>query len=162
MAVLPDDEGMDSASVDPDGRVRLDDSVETRAWPSLGDLVADYWRYQRLPRRAKASGDMAAWTCVYDLVSDPAWDRALDLIDALIAQASAYELGDVGAGPLEELVVPVAQGPRFITELETRARRDRKWATAIAGLWLDRNSDPDVNSRLALFGAHYPDGTQPD
>lgn len=153
---------MESASVDPEGRVRLDGSVETGAWPSLGDLVAGYWRYQRLPRRARALADMAAWTCVYDLVSEPAWRRALDLIDVLIAQANVHELGDVGAGPIEELGVPAAQGRRFITELETRARRDRKWAAAIAGLWLDRSSDPDVNRRLALFGARYPDGTQPD
>jgi hypothetical protein len=107
-----DDLGMDDASVGTDGQVRLDERNLVREWPALTELVADYWRYQRLSGRAREADDMAAWVCVHDLVGVPAWDRVIDLIDELLTQAAdAGEVGLVAAGPLEELVLPAEQGP---------------------------------------------------
>ncbi len=105
---------------------------------------------------------MAAWECVHDLVGEPAWERAVDLIDALLAQASDDgEAMLVGAGPLEDLLSPRTQGAMFIAGVEQHARRDRMWAVAVAGIWLDRAADPEVNRRLAVFGARHADGEAP-
>lgn len=121
---------MDLASVTLGGHVRLDDVGEVTDWPSLSEVAADYWRYQRLPDRDKKADDMAARTCVHDLVGEPAWSDALELIDVLLSHAVDGEVGLVAAGPLEELVLLAAQGPTFIPGIETRARQDSRWAAA--------------------------------
>ena len=152
---------MDNASVSSDGRVRLVEYDKVREWSSLVELAADYWRYQRLNGRQREADGMAAWTCVHDLVGEPAWEGSLDLIDALLSAADDGEIGLLAAGPLEELVYPVGQGPDFISGIEARGRRDRRWAAAISGVWLDKDADRDVNRRLARFGAKHADGQTP-
>ncbi|WP_375504752.1 hypothetical protein [uncultured Jatrophihabitans sp.] len=122
---------MDSAWVGPDGRVRLDGFDTVREWSSLADLAANYWRYQRLPNRARATAEMDAWDCVHDLVGEPAWEGAVELIASLLEVATDDdEVGLVAAGPLEELLEPVDQGPRSLMRskrvvAETSAGRQR-------------------------------------
>jgi len=52
-------------------------------WVSLHDLAADYWRWQRLSEQAKQEDEMAAWSCVDDLMRTPV-PQALDVIQALL------------------------------------------------------------------------------
>lgn len=150
------------AVVEADGRVRLDDAEFHREWVSLAALASDYLAYVRLSGKAKASADMAAWECVHDLTTPPAWLGAVDLIDALLAAASTDDdVGMIAAGPLWDLMSEPDEARRFIDAIETRARQDSGWREAVAGVWLDRDADPTVNRRLAVFGAHYPDGGRP-
>jgi hypothetical protein len=112
---------VDAAVVSADGRVRLDEVGVARQWPSVADLATDYLRYIRSSGTAKEDDDVAAWVCVIDLVSEPAWSGAVDLIDELLRQAATeYEIGMIAAGPLDELVLPGEQGPRFIESIEAR------------------------------------------
>jgi hypothetical protein len=157
-----DDRVMDAVSISSEGRVRLDEYDLVRDWLSLAELASDYWRFHRLPCPEQDADHMAAWTCVHDLVGEPAWEGALTLLDAVLAQAADDdEIGLVAAGPLEELVCPAGQGPLFISGLEFRARGDRRWALAVSMVWLDEGADADVNRRLAAFGARHPDGRAP-
>jgi hypothetical protein len=150
-----------SARVDADGRVQLDGIDVAKEWPSVAALAADYLRYERLSGEAKEADDMAAWECVFDLVSEPAWAGAVNLIDELLRQANEDEVGMIAAGPLEELVVPREQGPRFIDAIEVHAREDQRWIHAVASIWFNRDASADVNQRLAVFGARRADGSMP-
>jgi hypothetical protein len=156
---------MDEVAVDRDGRVRLHATCGgvRREWQSLPDLATDYVAFVKLSSEAMDSADWAAWDCVEDLTDRPAWAGVVDLIGALLAAAGDDAVGLIAPGPLWEIINDPAEAPRFIDEIEARARLDSLWASAVAGVWLNSEDIEltDVNRRLARFGARYADGTSP-
>ena len=134
------------AVIDRDGVVSYDDLGHR--WVSLHDLAADYWRWQRLSEQAKQEDEMAAWSCVDDLMRTPV-PQALDVIQALLDLAETdQELCNVGAGPLEDLLSHFGHGEQFVDEVERRGGRDPRLRKALACLYLGDDVPIDVRARL--------------
>jgi hypothetical protein len=77
-----------------------------------------------------------------------AWERIL----ALIGNPEDQEaLGWVGAGPLEDLLR--RYGPRFIGAVESRARDDAAFCTALLNVWIPE-SESEHGRRLAALGCY--------
>ncbi len=153
---------MHSTNIAPDGSIHFAGFRLEASWPSLTDLAAEFWRYTRLSDREKDQDDeMQAYCCVSDLVDEFPWPRALELISELINLAEDDdEICYIAAGPLEDLV-RASQALQLVSQIEVRARRDPRFRRAVAGVWLDRSTHEEVNKRLALFGARFPDGSKP-
>ncbi|MGN6607144.1 MAG: DUF6869 domain-containing protein [Jatrophihabitans sp.] len=161
-----DDDSVQHASVDSSGRITFTTlDGEVRRWESLRMLAREYWRHERL-RAAQVTDDAANTDeddCILDLTTKPVWAGCISLIHALIDEAADDdEIGRVAAGPIEDVVAIWGEGERFIDDIERRATTDPRWRTAVAGVWLDRQGQPDVNRRLAQFGARFSDGTTPE
>jgi hypothetical protein len=82
------------------------------------------------------------------IVHDPR--RALKLIRLLIARADDDQLGLIGAGPLEELVI--MHGDRLLDEVRRLATIDKQFRRALEAAWIYRASKR-VRSELTEF---YP------
>jgi hypothetical protein len=148
-----------SPRLDDRGRVvwRDDDEV-IHEWASLTDLAIDWWRYQRLTEKEKDADSMVARECVEEFVNPVCAEKphplAVDVIQALVdAAADGDDLGQVGAGPLEDLVSHSGQGALVVDEVERRARHDPRFRAALRDVWLGDDVAPDVRARLAQLGA---------
>jgi len=97
------------------------------------DLVPAWWKYQRLARGGRSerkalelgepADAVAASEAIYELV-DQGGQEALALVAALVDGAeSDDDLGRVGAGPLEDLLV--RHGASLVDEVDDLARETR-------------------------------------
>ena len=147
---------MADAELAPDGSVHYDDLREKRSWPSVGELAAEYWAYQHLTGRDRERADQAAWACVSALMEDPS-PRWVEVVQALVDSAATDgDLGLVGAHAIEELMRFNGHGDEVIDEVERRARRDRRFRSAVASMWLGDDLSPKVLARLQKIGAKRP------
>jgi hypothetical protein len=74
--------------------------------------------------------------------------RALKLIRLIVGRADDDQLGLIGAGPLEELVI--AHGERLVDEIKRIANVDERFRKALAAAWVSRASKR-VRNELAEF-----------
>jgi hypothetical protein len=128
--------------------------------PPRDAVVRGWWQFQTLhsgtreERKALEIGEptevWAAWGAVSDQIraGGPA---ALELVVALIEAAPDSEsVGNVAAGPLEDLVH--AHGDELVDQLETLARQSPVFATALHDVWLsDGAVSSSTKERLARW-----------
>lgn len=122
--------------------------------PDAGPLVDAWVRYVGERR----DEDFWAWERVISIVS---WDgdaeRARDLMAALVEHAPEELLGDVGAGPLENLIVH--RGAELVEWIEHQAWSEPRFFRALGYVWLEKGALPaDVEARIvrASGGAIEP------
>ena len=113
--------------------------------PDREDLIAAYVRHARAGPQDEA--DFWAWQKVTDTINDgpaePAWSLVLDLVRAVPDDV----LGNVAAGPLEDVVC--IHGVELIDRIEVSARRDPRFREALGQIWLEWGELPDdVISRV--------------
>jgi hypothetical protein len=84
-----------------------------------------------------------ALTDLLDDDPDEAWRVVIELV---VAADTEELLCRIGAGPLETLVTN--HGERFISRIESAARSDAKFLTALSCVWA---SDASVSPRLAAL-----------
>lgn len=90
-----------------------------------------------------------AYDCLLALVDEEP-DTALAVLGSLVEQAESDErLQEVGAGPLEDFVR--AHGDKFVDRLETCARLDGRWRTALRSVWIP-DGDDALTRRLEELG----------
>lgn len=104
-----------------------------------GRLVEGFWTQHHLARSAARSDRLAAdeWWWAYAAVDEEMThptESALDLLDDLLRAPSA-DIGAVGCGPLEDLLVE--HGATYADKVATRARQDPVWREAVGAVWLD-------------------------
>ena len=123
-----------------------------RSWSRGGGGTCDSAEGDREARKQREDGHAefaeAGWRGVTDRL-ERGGTQALDLIDALLEAALAYEdgAGQVGAGPLEHLLHE--HGVDLLGEVERRARRDAPFRQALSQVWLeDGVLDAEVQRRL--------------
>lgn len=124
------------------------------------DVVPAWWKYQRLAsggrpeRKALELGEpadaVAAAAAVYLLV-DQGGSEALALVSALVDGAETDDdVGLVGAGPLEDLLV--CHGATMVDELDDLARRNPRFAEAMSGVWWSAEAaGPQVTAKLGRW-----------
>jgi hypothetical protein len=124
------------------------------------DLASAWWKYQRLARGGRAerkalemgepADAVAAARAVYELV-DQGGGQAVALVSALVDGAETDDdLGRVGAGPLEDLLV--RHGASLVDELDDLARRDPRFAQAMSGVWWSAaTAGPEVTAKLGRW-----------
>ena len=103
-------------------------------------LVASWLLLQRTPEAGSAREDLA-WVVekVWDLCDD-APNEAFEFILAVLAQdASGTTMAILCAGPLEALLRK--HGPRIISRVERRARRDANFTKLLGHVWKDTLSN---------------------
>jgi hypothetical protein len=114
--------------------VPMDDSTPTDPRTLAGAYLrhhatgadADSWAYDEVNRRVGRRGD-----------AQDGWRVVLALLDV----ATGQEVGYVGAGPLEDLVVN--WGAALAGRIEARARRDGKFRFALQRVWLRKGDLPE-------------------
>jgi hypothetical protein len=80
--------------------------------------------------------------------------RTVSFIVALAeAATSEKESSDLGADDIETLLCHHDDGARFIDEVEDAARSSAMFARALSYMWVGREVDPDLRSRLIALGA---------
>src|SRR5205085_11600061 len=82
--------------------------------------------------------DFWAWEAVSDVVSD-APDRAWPVLLRLIAAANEGQLGNIGAGPLEDFVA--SYGAQYIEAIEEACTHNAKLRIALGGMWIWNDVD---------------------
>lgn len=98
-------------------------------------IVAGYWQHYVLakgtrPQRLEAQTWFWAWEAVDDVVQNAPLERALVLLDALLAAPGA-DPAYVGAGPVEDLMN--VHGALLDIPLGKRCERSPKWAETVWG-----------------------------
>ena len=112
--------------------------------PAEADLVAGWWEYCRLAVGSRAdrlrleagepASAVAAWEAVGERI-DRGGGAALDLVAALLdAARDDEEVGEVGAGPLEDLLAQ--HGSALAEEVERLAGREPRFRAALRAVWL--------------------------
>lgn len=110
---------------------------------SIDELLATWHRHGSEGRRE----DFWAWDRVGDIVRGEDAERAWELVVALVRTAPDDRLGYVGAGPVEDLVV--WHGRALVDWIVGEARRDARFRSALASIWLVADGIPaDVLARL--------------
>lgn len=107
-------------------------------WPKVaGALAADLPKLCRAwvrnsARRTKGDHDFWAWVVANELVeAQPA--RGWRVVCALVGAAPPGEvLGDVGAGPLEDMI---RRHPTYHAQIVSRAKRDPKFRQCLGNVW---------------------------
>jgi hypothetical protein len=134
--------------------------VVTTDEPAREAVVSGWWRFQQLhsgtrdERKQLEIGEpadvWAAWNAVSDQIQ-AGGRAAMELVVALIDAAPDSEsVGNVAAGPLEDLVH--AHGDDLVEQLETLARQSPIFATALHGVWLsDGAVSSSTRERLARW-----------
>jgi hypothetical protein len=116
------------------------------------DWATVWLRYHREHR----DDDFWAVDSMFFLPSQDA-ERAWQVILALVSHAEEDELGDIGAGPLEDLVDE--QAPAFVDRIEAAALTDPKFQEALSAIRLNSlYQQPVIVARLvaASGGAIEP------
>lgn len=127
------------------------------AGPTIGDLVAGWWAYQRLAQGGREDRKRLALGEPLDVCSD--WEAARERIDAggmdaveivvalVDAAPDAAGVALVGAGPLEDLVHE--HGGALVAEIERLAGQHAGFRQALRSVWLSPGAlDPEVAQRL--------------
>jgi hypothetical protein len=87
------------------------------------------------------------WDAVNDFVHTAPAEKAWDLVVELLRRAPDEVLGDVAAGPLEDVVR--LHGSALIAWIEGEARRDERFRWALGCVWLSRGALPrEVEDRI--------------
>ena len=106
----------------------------------LDALIEGYFR------NAQASGkerpDWWAWEEVDDIVHHDPPAAAWTVVLEMVRRAPEELVGDIAAGPLEDLVK--RRGVELIDELETAARREPRVRQALGGIWIRWGALPDA------------------
>jgi hypothetical protein len=95
-----------------------------------------------------------AWEEVKDRVylgsdAEDAWN----VVTALVNAAPDDQLGYIGAGPLEDLVV--CHGAGLVDRIEGEARRNPAFMDALSCVWLDAGHLPaDAEARIVVASGH--------
>ncbi len=129
------------------------DGSEAARWVSYADLAAAWW--------AEAGAGEDDPTPARELVYAATAARRPDVLAIVAALAAAAPGEDgpayVGAGPLEDLLSHDGHDDAYVTEVagavEELARREPRFAAAVAGLWLGEGVPAEVRQRLARYGA---------
>jgi hypothetical protein len=113
------------------------------------DLSAHDWASVWLRHsREHRDEDFWAWDELFSSVLDDP-ERAWPVILALVQLGSDGELGTVGAGPIEDLVVK--HGRAFIDRIEAEAAGNDRFRKALATIWLNTwQQDPELVSRVVV------------
>jgi hypothetical protein len=119
-------------------------------------LVRAYWQFycdstsEDRTDRLRADETWWAWEQVERSVAD-ADDDVVELLCALAACApDESALAYLGAGPVEGLLG--AHASRFGDPVDSAARRDERFRTALRCAWFDNKVDPQLAARLRRFG----------
>jgi len=80
------------------------------------------------------------WDAVNDFVHTAPAEDAWDLVLELVRRAPDEVLGDVAAGPLEDVVR--LHGAALVEWIEGEARRDERFRWALGCVWLSRGALP--------------------
>lgn len=126
----------------------------------LSAVVTAFWRFHELGQgdreqrlAAEAGVDSWAWEAVEAAVSESD-EAVLALLDALL-EAPAANPCDLGAGPIEDLLV--AHGPRWQQDVALRCRNSATWRDALACVWLNDAEEKQV----PLLAEFLPHGKPP-
>jgi hypothetical protein len=91
--------------------------------------------------------DFWAWDAVTQFMEHAPADDAWDLVVELLRRAPDAVLGNIAAGPLEDLVCK--HGVALVDWIEGEARRDPRFQWALGGVWLTRGElPPEVEARI--------------
>jgi hypothetical protein len=121
------------------------------------DMVAGWWKYQRLAsggraeRKALELGEPSDAVAAADAVDERVrlgGAQALMLMSALLHGAvTDDDLALLGAGPIEDLLL--RHGTALVDEVDDLARRDPRFARAITAVcWSAADAGPEVTRRL--------------
>lgn len=139
-----------SASIRSDGSCVLVDLIDghERIWDSVAALAADWIADQREGRIGDA----------YEFFDAVCGDAGHGVVEALIALSEAADgdedlLGQVGAGPLEDLVSHSGNGSRVLAEVDRAARQSPSFRAALRSVWLGEGIPQPVKARLVELGA---------
>ena len=95
--------------------------------------------YERFLREDRPE-DAWAYDAVGDLVRGDDGEQAWEVVVAIVRRAPKERLEYVGAGPLEDFVV--RHGRQYGDWLVGEARRDPRFRTALASIWLRADALP--------------------
>lgn len=110
-------------------------------------VVRGYLRYSELLRNGGGTEwdpvdpDEAAFDAMYEALGHAPPAVAWELVLTLLRSAPDEELGNVAAGPLEDVVR--TRAPALIDEIEAEAERDPRFKWALGCIWLGRGDMPD-------------------
>jgi hypothetical protein len=88
----------------------------------------------------KTVDDEWAWNAVEHIVRGHSAEAAWDLVVGLVRRAPDAQLGQVAAGPLEDMIN--VHGPGLVEWIEGESRRDPRFKEALGRVWLSRGTMP--------------------
>jgi hypothetical protein len=108
-------------------------------------VIAGYMRHAEAG--AADLTDFWAWEAVTEFVERAPAGDAWGLVVDLVRRAPDEVLGNVAAGPLEDLVR--RHGAALVDWIEGEGRRDERFRWALGGVWLTRGDlPPEVEARV--------------
>ncbi len=123
--------------------------------PDRASMIAAYIRHSELGPADEQHywGWDAVTSFIQSASPEDGWTLTVDILRA----APDAIIGNIGAGPLEDLVIQ--HGNSLIDWIEGEARRDPRFRQALAGVWISKGDlFPEVEARLvaASGGAIVP------
>jgi hypothetical protein len=140
---------MGEAGLEANGTCWLyDDFEETRVaeWPSLATWAA-VWIDEWSSGRFAFASDFA-----HAMTRQPT-EWAVEALVLLSEMATPDQRGDVGAGPLEDLLSHFGHGATVVDEVERVARERPAFRSALSNVWLSEGVPEEVRRRLAELDA---------
>lgn len=132
-------------------------------WESVDAWVSDWWAEHRAREKATRAEDEGRTDVPWpdcpaaDLLSNMVDERDPRTVSFIVALADAatseQDSSDLGADDIETLLCHHDDGIRFIDEVEGVARSSAMFARALSYIWVGRDVDPAVRSRLIALGA---------
>ena len=141
----------------PDGSCEFTDYDGRIAWWPDAEAVAQAWLEEW---RREAFGSACDFI---NAMTHEAAQGVLDLLQVFAECAAtgpdSQKVGWVGAGPLEDLLSHPGSGTAVVDEVERKARSHIAFSLALRNVWLGKEVDPAIKSRLVALGAR--DVTRP-
>ena len=106
-------------------------------------LITAYLRH--LAERTDA--DFWAWEAVGEIARGPSAEAAWDLVVELVRRAPDEALGQIAAGPIEDMIN--VHGPALVEWIEGESQRDPRFRESLGGVWLTTGElPPEIEARI--------------